>query len=55
MGFTSYKKLDVWQLARELVIEIHEMTIKKLPKYELYEEGSQIRRSIKSVNSTPNP
>ena len=48
----SYKKLDVWQLARELVIEIHEMTIKKLPKYELYEEGSQIRRSIKSVKST---
>lgn len=48
----SYKKLDVWQLARELVIEIHEMTIKKLPKYELYEEGSQIRRSMKSVKST---
>jgi four helix bundle protein len=48
----SYKKLDVWQLSRELVIEIHEMTIKKLPKYELYEEGSQIRRSIKSVKST---
>ncbi len=48
----SYKKLDVWQLAWELVIEIHEMTIKKLPKYELYEEGSQIRRSIKSVKST---
>ena len=48
----SYKKLDVWQLSRELVIEIHEMTIKKLPKYELYEEGSQIRRSMKSAKST---
>jgi four helix bundle protein len=51
MGVMSYKKLDVWQLARELVIEIHDMTIEKLPKYELYEEGSQIRRSIKSVKS----
>lgn len=51
MGAMSYKKLDVWQLARELVIEIHDMTIEKLPKYELYEEGSQIRRSIKSVKS----
>jgi hypothetical protein len=29
----SYKKLDVWQLAKELVVDIQEMTIKKLPKY----------------------
>ncbi|GAG83711.1 unnamed protein product [marine sediment metagenome] len=28
------------------------MTINNLPKYELYEEGSQIRRSSKSVKST---
>ena len=27
------------------------MTITKLPKFELYEEGSQIRRSIKSVKT----
>lgn len=48
----SYKKLKVWQLARELVIDIHAMTLHKLPKYEMFEEGSQIRRSIKSVKST---
>jgi four helix bundle protein len=47
----SYKKLEIWQLARELVIEIHQMTL-KLPKFEMFEEGQQIRRSIKSVNST---
>lgn len=47
----GYKKLKVWQLARELVIEIHAMTLTKLPKFELYEEGSQIRRSIKSARS----
>ena len=28
------------------------MTLHELPKYEMYEEGSQIRRSIKSVKST---
>jgi four helix bundle protein len=27
------------------------MTLNKLPQFELYEEGSQIRRSIKSVKS----
>ena len=48
----SYKNLEIWQEARTLVIDIHEMTLKKLPKSELYEEGSQIRRSIKSVKST---
>ena len=47
----SYKKLVIWQKARELVIDIHKMTLRKLPQFELYEEGSQIRRSIKSVKS----
>jgi four helix bundle protein len=47
----SYKKLEVWQLARELVISIHKMTLEKLPKFEMYEEGRQIRKSSKSVKS----
>lgn len=47
----SYKKLEIWQLARELVIEIHKMTLNTLPKFEMFEIGSQIRRSIKSVKS----
>ena len=47
----SYKNLEIWQLSRELVIEIHKMTL-TLPKFEIYEEGSQIRRSSKSVKST---
>jgi four helix bundle protein len=47
----SYKKLDIWQLSRENVNQIHEMTIQTLPKFELYETGSQIRRSSKSVKS----
>jgi four helix bundle protein len=48
----SYKKLDIWKLARELVIDIHKMTLVKLPKFEMFEEGSQIRKSMKSVKST---
>ena len=47
----NYRDLEVWQLARELVIAIHEMTLTKLPKFEMFEEGSQIRRAIKSVKS----
>jgi four helix bundle protein len=48
----SYKKLEIWQLARELSIDIHKMTLKKLPKFEMYEEGNQIRKSSKSVRAT---
>ena len=47
----SYKHLEIWQLADNLVIEIHEMTLHDLPGFEMYEVGSQIRRSIKSVKS----
>ena len=46
----SYKNLEIWRLSNELAIEIHEMTL-LLPSYELYEIGSQIRRSSKSVKS----
>lgn len=42
----SYEKLQIWVIAREVVIEVHDMTM-KLPKFEMYEEGSQIRRSSK--------
>jgi len=47
----GYKKLRIWVLARELVIEVHRMTLKALPKFEFHEEGAQIRRSMKSVKS----
>jgi four helix bundle protein len=47
----SYKKPEIWQLAREVVIEIHKMSL-SLPKFEMFEEGQQIRRSSKSVKAT---
>jgi len=46
----SYKNLDIYQLARENSIAIHKMSL-SLPRFELYETGSQIRRSSKSVRS----
>ena len=47
----SYKNLEIWQMARLLVIDIHQMTLTQLPKFEAYEEASQIRRAMKSVKS----
>ncbi len=46
----SYRNLEVWKQAKELTILIHQMTM-KLPKFEQYEVGNQIRRSIKSVKA----
>ena len=48
----NYKDLEIWQLARDLVIEIHKMTLNNLPQFEMFEEGRQIRKSSKSVKST---
>lgn len=48
----SYKNLEIWKLADDLAVEIHEMTLTKLPKFEMFEEGGQIRKSSKSVKST---
>jgi four helix bundle protein len=45
----GYRDLEVWKLARELAIKVHRMTLTDLPKFEMYEEGSQIRRSAKSI------
>jgi len=47
----SYKKLEIWERARDVSIAIHKMTLAELPKFEMYEEGSQIRRSSKSTRS----
>lgn len=47
----SYKKLEIWKLARELAIQIHQLTLSELPNFEKFEEGSQIRRSSKSISA----
>ena len=47
----SYKKLEIWRIAKEVSLDIHAMTITSLPRFEMYEQGSQIRRSSKSIRS----
>ena len=47
----SYKTLEVWQLAKHVSVGVHKMTMDLLPKFEMYEAGSQIRRSSKSIRS----
>ena len=44
----GYQKLDIYKQSHSLAIKVHDMTM-SLPKFEMYEEGSQIRRSAKSV------
>ena len=48
MTFQTYKDLEIYQLSHDLAIEIHKVSL-SLPKFELYEEGSQLRRSAKSI------
>lgn len=47
----SYRDLEIYQESKRLAIEIHKISV-MLPKFELYEEGSQIRRSSKSVTTS---
>lgn len=44
----SYKDLDVYTIGMELFYKTHTLSL-QLPKYELYELGSQLRRSSDSV------
>ncbi|MEE4263731.1 MAG: four helix bundle protein [Desulfobacteraceae bacterium] len=46
----SYKDLEIYQLSYELAVKVHKFTL-KLPKYEQYEEGSQVRKSSKGITS----
>lgn len=46
----SYKDLEIYTLSLSLFYKTHALSL-KLPKYELYELGSQIRRSADSVVS----
>ena len=46
----SYRDLDIYKDSKKFAVEVHKMSL-TLPKFELYEEGSQIRRSSKSVTA----
>lgn len=44
----SYRDLEIYKRGLALFLETHAVSL-KLPKYELYELGSQLRRSSDSV------
>lgn len=44
----SHRDLDIYKSAYQLAIKVHRMTL-TLPQYEMYEQGSQVRRSTKSI------
>ena len=44
----TYRELEVYKISFELAVKIHAMSL-TLSKFELYEEGSQIRRSSQAV------
>jgi len=46
----GYRDLVVYQKAHELGVAIHRFSL-KLPKFELYETGSQLRRASKSISA----
>jgi four helix bundle protein len=47
---SGYRDLKVYQVAHGLGVRIHVFSL-KLPKFELYETGSQIRRSSKAISA----
>jgi four helix bundle protein len=48
---SSYKELEIYKLAYNIASRVHKASL-KLPAFELYEQGGQIRRSTKSIKDT---
>lgn len=46
----GYKNLKIHERAHAFGVAVHQLTL-KLPRYELYECGSQLRRSSKSISA----
>lgn len=50
MEFKSFRDLEIYKKSHQLALDVHTMSL-DLPKFEMYEIGSQIRRSSKSIKS----
>ena len=46
----SYRDLEIYTISLQLFYQLHSLSL-RLPKYELYELGSQVRRSSDSIVS----
>ena len=45
---SNYKDLEIYSMTFDLAIQVHHLS-QKLPGFELFEQGSQVRRSSKSI------
>lgn len=50
LAVKSYKDLEIYKLSYDLAVEVHKFSL-TLPQYEMYEEGSQVRKSSKGITS----
>ena len=50
MRLKSYKDLEIYRESFELAIEMHELSL-TFPRFETFEEGSQVRKSSKGIPS----
>jgi len=46
----SYRDLEVYRESKRLAVVVHKLSF-SFPKFEMFEEGSQIRRSSKAVTA----
>lgn len=46
----SYKDLEIYKLSYDLAVRVHKFSL-KLPRFEMNEEGGQVRRSSKGITS----
>lgn len=44
----SYRDLEIYRIPYQFAIKVHKMAL-TLPQYEMYEQGSQVRRYSKSI------
>jgi len=48
---SSYRDLEIYKISFDLAIKVHNISL-KLPQFELYEQGNQIRRASKRISET---
>jgi len=46
----NYKDLEIYKISYDLAVKVHKFSL-TLPQYEVYEEGSQVRKSSKGITS----
>lgn len=46
----SYRDLEIYKISYDLAVKVHKYSL-TLPQYEVYEEGSQVRKSSKGITS----